>query len=76
MSAIDIGIIDLKVPDMDGIELICHIASENHPRSIILVSALDRSLLFSVETMSKAYGVDLLGAIEKPATPGKLVGAR
>ena len=69
---IDISVIDLNMPGMDGIELIRHIARENHPGSIILVSALDRTLLLSVETMSKAYGVDLLGTIEKPATPENL----
>lgn len=71
-TSIDISIIDLKMPGMDGIELVRHIARENHPGGIILVSALDRSLLFSVETMSKAYGVNLLGTIEKPATPETL----
>ncbi|HEX7642881.1 MAG TPA: EAL domain-containing response regulator [Burkholderiaceae bacterium] len=72
-APIDISVIDLNMPGMDGIELIRHIAKENHPGSIILASALDRSLLFSVETMSKAYGVDLLGTIEKPATPEGLL---
>ena len=72
-TPIDISVIDLNMPGMDGIELIRHIAKENHPGSIILASALDRSLLFSVETMSKAYGVDLLGTIEKPATPEALL---
>lgn len=70
---VDISIIDLNMPGMDGIELIRHIANGNHPGSIILVSALDRALLFSVETMSKAYGVDMLGTIEKPATPENLL---
>jgi len=69
---VDISIIDLNMPGMDGIELIRHIARDNHPGAIILVSALDRTLLFSVETMSKAYGVNLLGTIEKPATPENL----
>jgi len=69
LTSIDISVIDLNMPGMDGIELIRHIAKDNHPGSIILISALDRSLLFSVETMSKAYGVDVLGTIEKPATP-------
>jgi EAL domain-containing protein (putative c-di-GMP-specific phosphodiesterase class I)/DNA-binding NarL/FixJ family response regulator len=72
-TPIDISIIDLNMPGMDGIELIRHIAKDDHPGSIILASALDRSLLFSVETMSKAYGVDLLGTIEKPATPENLL---
>jgi EAL domain-containing protein (putative c-di-GMP-specific phosphodiesterase class I)/ActR/RegA family two-component response regulator len=72
-TPIDVSIIDLNMPGMDGVELIRHIANGNHPGSIILVSALDRALLFSVETMSKAYGVDLLGTIEKPATPDTLL---
>src|SRR4051812_11579894 len=69
---IDIGIIDLNMPGMDGMELIRHLAEDNHLGSIILASALDRSLIASVETMSKAYGINLLGTIEKPATLEKL----
>jgi EAL domain-containing protein (putative c-di-GMP-specific phosphodiesterase class I) len=70
---IDISFIDLNMPGMDGMELIRHMAKENYQTSIILASALDSSLLFSVGTMSKAYGIDLLGIIEKPATPEALI---
>jgi EAL domain-containing protein (putative c-di-GMP-specific phosphodiesterase class I)/CheY-like chemotaxis protein len=66
---IDISFIDLKLPGMDGVELIRHIAAENHRTAVVPVSALDSSLLFSVEAMARAYGVDTLGIIEKPATP-------
>jgi EAL domain-containing protein (putative c-di-GMP-specific phosphodiesterase class I)/CheY-like chemotaxis protein len=72
-SRIDICFIDLNMPGMDGMEVIRHMAKENNPTSVILASALDSSLLFSVGTMSKAYGIDLLGIIEKPATPEGLV---
>lgn len=70
---VDIGFIDLNMPGMDGMELIRHMAKDNCQTSIILASALDSSLLFSVGTMSKAYGIDLLGIIEKPATPEALL---
>ena len=70
--AIDISVIDLNMPGMDGMELIRHMSNEEHPSSIILASAMAPSLVFSVQTMSKAYGVNLLGAIEKPATPETL----
>lgn len=66
---IDITFIDLSMPGMDGLELIRHIAKENHRTAAILVSALDTALLFSVDTMARAYGVETLGTIEKPATP-------
>lgn len=66
---IDISFIDLNMPSMDGIELVRHLANNDCRTSIVLTSALGSALLFSVETMSKAYGVDLLGTFEKPATP-------
>lgn len=69
---IDVCFIDLHMPGMDGMELIRLLAKENHQTSIVLASAMDPSLLFSVETMARAYGVDTLGTIEKPATPESL----
>jgi EAL domain-containing protein (putative c-di-GMP-specific phosphodiesterase class I)/CheY-like chemotaxis protein len=70
--AIDIVIIDLNMPEMDGIELVRHLAGIQTQTSIVLTSALGSALLFSVETMSKSYEVDLLGTYEKPATPERL----
>ena len=69
---IDIVISDLRMPSMDGMEFIRHLANSGDPVSIILVSALDRSLVESVETMTVAYGINLLGSLEKPATLQKL----
>ncbi len=66
---IDISFIDLNMPIMDGIELVRHLANGDHPTAIVLTSALGSALLFSVETISKAYGTHLLGTFEKPATP-------
>jgi EAL domain-containing protein (putative c-di-GMP-specific phosphodiesterase class I) len=72
-NKIDISFVDLDMPGMDGFELVRHLAKENHSVSVVLTSALDSSLLFSAETMSKAYGIDLLGTFEKPATPETLM---
>lgn len=66
---IDISFIDLNMPGMDGIELMRHLANRDYQGSIVLTSALGSALLFSVATMSKAYGIELLGTFEKPATP-------
>lgn len=66
---IDISFVDLNMPDMDGIELVRHLANDDHTTSIVLTSALGSALLLSVETMSKAYGLNMLGTFEKPATP-------
>jgi EAL domain-containing protein (putative c-di-GMP-specific phosphodiesterase class I)/DNA-binding NarL/FixJ family response regulator len=69
---IDIIISDLEMPGMDGMEFIRHVGDTGVPVSVILSSALDPALVSSVETMTQAYGIALLGAIEKPVTPQKL----
>jgi EAL domain-containing protein (putative c-di-GMP-specific phosphodiesterase class I)/CheY-like chemotaxis protein len=71
--AIDVSFIDLNLPGMDGMELIRHMSKQERSPSIVLASALAPSLIFSVKTMSKAYGVNLLGSIEKPANPGTIL---
>jgi len=63
---------DLEMPGMDGMEFMRHLGEINRPVSVILSSALDAALVASVEAMTKAYGITLLGAIEKPVTTEKL----
>lgn len=70
---VEVIICDLEMPNMDGMEFIRHLGKNGAQTSIILTSALDKSLISSVETMTRAYGINLLGAIEKPATPAKIV---
>ena len=70
---IDIVISDLDMPGMDGVEFMRHLGEAGIPVSIILASALGRSLLASVEMTTRAHGVRILGVIDKPVTPAKLV---
>ena len=72
IQPVDIIICDLDMPGMDGMEFIRLIGEAGIPVSIILSSAHERSLIASVGTMTKAYGINFLGAIEKPATAQKL----
>lgn len=63
---IDVIVCDLDMPQMDGIEFIRHLSDLGRPTSVIISSAKEHSLITSVEKMARAYGVRLLGIIEKP----------
>ncbi|MES2259206.1 MAG: EAL domain-containing response regulator [Pseudomonadota bacterium] len=72
IPATNVAIIDLALPGMDGLELIRRLAEAQCPAAIIVLGAQKADVLFSVETMAQAYGVDLLGTIAKPAGEQKL----
>ena len=69
---VNVAIIDLDLPGMDGLELIRTLAQQNCRARVIIVGKQSSNLLFSVETMAQAYGIDLLGTIAKPIYPQKL----
>ena len=54
---VDIAMIDLEMPVMDGIELLRSIAQENCVKSVIILSAKDPILIASVGTMAEADGL-------------------
>ena len=68
----DVLLVDLDMPGMDGIEFIGHVAQRRLARGVALVSALDPALLNTVQTMARAYGLHVLGSVEKPLTVDKL----
>ena len=68
----DVVLVDLDMPGMDGIECIGHIAQERLARAVVVVSALDPALLNTAQTMARAYGLRVLGSVEKPLTRDKL----
>lgn len=61
-------ICDLDMPEMDGMAFIRHLGERLPDVPVIIASALDPALLGSVAKMADAYGVRLLGVLEKPVT--------
>ena len=71
-GAVDLAICDMDMPEMDGMEFLRHLGQQKSAPSIIILSTLDSSLLASVAEMSLAYGIHLLGVIEKPISMTQL----
>jgi EAL domain-containing protein (putative c-di-GMP-specific phosphodiesterase class I)/ActR/RegA family two-component response regulator len=69
---IDVAVIDLDLGGMDGLELLRAIAALKSEVRLIVVGAQPASVLFSVESLAQAHGVDLLGTAAKPVTSTKL----
>lgn len=69
---VDVAIVDLALPGMDGLELLRNLGSLGVDVRLVVTGAQPAGLLFSVETLAQAFGVDLLGTISKPVTAAKL----
>jgi EAL domain-containing protein (putative c-di-GMP-specific phosphodiesterase class I)/FixJ family two-component response regulator len=65
-NKVDVVLVDLEMPIMDGVELIRSIAQEKLATSVIILSAKDPILISSVGTMAEADGLHVLGTFQKP----------
>jgi hemerythrin-like metal-binding protein len=63
---IDAIILDLHMPDIDGIEVIRNLAQRNCQASIILISGFDGSVLHSAEELAREHKLNLKGSLTKP----------
>ena len=75
---VDILFCDLRMPGMDGMALLRRLSLGGFRGGIVLCSALEDDVVDAVLRMSRAYGLQVLGRIEKPASPqqiAQLIGA-
>ena len=66
-------ILDLFMPDIDGIELIRFLGRRKSNASIILMSGVDKSVLYSAQELALELGLHLLGTMSKPFRKDELV---
>lgn len=62
----DCLILDILMPDMDGIEVIRHLSQREEPIEIILCSGYSDNYLNMAETLGSASGVNVVKTMNKP----------
>jgi len=66
-------VLDLNMPEMDGIEVMRRLAVMENPPALILVSGHDAGVLHSAEKLCKAHKLELIASLAKPLSPDKLL---
>jgi len=59
-------ILDLQIPNKDGIEVLRSLAETQSSAKVLLTSGLDEQVLTTAEQLGMAMGVDIAGSLSKP----------
>lgn len=68
----DLILLDLNMPEMDGLEFVRRLVDRRFGGSVILVSGEDERMQQAAEKLASAHGITVLGHLHKPATPAGL----
>ncbi|MBG57313.1 MAG: hypothetical protein CMK46_03395 [Porticoccus sp.] len=69
---IDVVVLDLMMPDIDGIELLRKFSEVNISKSLILLSGLETKILDMAKATAVSYGFCNIQVIKKPVTQKKI----
>jgi EAL domain-containing protein (putative c-di-GMP-specific phosphodiesterase class I) len=66
-------VLDLHMPEMDGIEVMRRLAKMPNPPALILISGHDAGVLRSAEKLCRAHGLEVIVSLRKPLSVDTLL---
>ena len=70
--AADIIILDIKMPKMDGVEILRQLAVKKCQANIILISGFDSGVLHSTSMLANELGLNIVAQVNKPVQIQKI----
>lgn len=65
----EIVILDLNMPEMDGVQFMRHLSGIDFGGGIVLLSGEDKRMLETALSLARSHQLNILGAISKPLRP-------
>lgn len=59
-------VLDLHMPEMDGIEVMRRLATIDNPPALLLISGHDTGVLHSAEKLGKVHNLEIISSLNKP----------
>ena len=71
-NPVDVVLMDLLMPEMDGVELISHLAEQRFAGGVVLVSGGESTLVETAVHLLRAHGIPYLGHACRPLAHDQL----